>query len=83
MKADGPTSIPLQVRALLLELRQHPAFPAMLASVPAPRLPRYRPSRPVPADKAVADWTYSSGQADQHEQWLGFLRGTPPTSQQE
>ena len=59
---------------LLVELRQHPAFPELL-QVEAPRLPRFRPSQAEEAAKAHATWVYQSGRRDQHDYWLALLTG--------
>ena len=69
------------LKSLLLDLRQHPAFPEFLKAVEAPRLPRYRPSMDYRQEKFSADTIYHSGKRDQHDMWLGFLTGEAPGPQ--
>lgn len=63
------------VRALLADLRQHPAFPLLLKAVEAPPLRRFRPSKAEQVESERAQWIYDSGRNAQHDQWLFFLTG--------
>lgn len=63
------------LKALLLDLRQHPHFPLLLEAIPKPALPRFKISQAQEVEKARANWIYRSGQADQHEMWLALLTG--------
>lgn len=64
-----------EVQMFLAELRQHPLFPALIKSVPAPRLVGYRPTKSGNLDSLGANHCYQSGQVAQHKLWLSFLTG--------
>ena len=70
------------LKSLLFDIRQHPAYPELLKAVECPPLPRFKPSAADSVETMGAKFLFASGQADQHERWLTFLRGQP-TSQQE
>ena len=63
------------LKALLAELRQHPAFQELLKVVEPPSLPRYRPSKGFDVPAMGARAIFASGQIDQHERWLSTLTG--------
>lgn len=63
------------VKALLADLRQHPAFQDLLMMVERPKMPRYRPSKGEDVPTVGARTVYVSGQIDQHERWLSYLTG--------
>ncbi len=67
-----------ELRALLVDLRQHPAFPVLLRAIQAPQLPRFRTSQAQQPDQAFASWAYVSGKRDQHDAWLALLTGQAP-----
>lgn len=71
------------LQSLLLEIRQHPAFPEMLKMVPEPRLSRFRRSSATKPDEAFAQWAYESGALNQHELWLANLTGTDLTEKED
>lgn len=58
------------LKALLFELRQHPAFRELLKAVEAPRMPRWQKGM----DKD--DFVFASGREKQHEMWLSLLTGS-------
>lgn len=60
---------------LLAELRDHPAFPDLLAHIEAPHLPVYRPKRSGDVELAQATWIYQSGRVANHQAWFQFLTG--------
>lgn len=64
------------LKGLLEDIRQHPAFPDLLQAVMCPPLPRIKPNSMDSAEIMGAKFLFASGQADQHERWLIFLRGT-------
>lgn len=62
---------------LLQGLRQHPAFPELLAAVSRPQLPRFKVSQVASAHEANAKWIYESGRLAAHEAWVATLTGKP------
>lgn len=66
------------LKSLLLDLRQHPAFPELLAAVEKPRIPQFRKSKAASVEEARADWIFTSGQVAQHNKWLLMLTGQVP-----
>ena len=62
------------VKSLLLQIRQHPSFPAFLREVEEPLMKQYKPKTDDP-EKARLAWVFSSGEKAQHEKWLFFLTG--------
>ena len=68
-----------QLRAFLIELRQHPLFPQLINAVEVPRLRPYKSAEADQVEKARAQWIFESGQLKQHEAWLGVLTGTDPS----
>ena len=63
------------LQALVMELRQHPAFPELLKRIEPPPIPRFRHSQASEVEKARAEWIYASGKRDQHDLWLSVLTG--------
>jgi hypothetical protein len=65
---------------LLTEIRQHPAFPELLAAVEAPKLPMFKPRKNGAVEQAQANWIFESGRLRNHLAWMEFLTGTelPP-----
>lgn len=61
---------------LLVRIRQHPGFRELLAYVPVPEMPRYRPSKGGDLESIGASMAYASGARDEHERWIAFLTGT-------
>jgi hypothetical protein len=64
------------LKLLLEDIRQHPAFPELLKAVSCPPMPRFKPNSPESTEIMGSKFLFASGQADQHERWLTFLRGT-------
>lgn len=64
-----------ELKAMLLDLRQHPLFPDLIRSVQAPRLKGYRPRQGASIEDAGAKYCYYSGEMDQHARWLKLLTG--------
>jgi hypothetical protein len=62
--------------ALLFSIRQHSAFRELLAVVPVPEMPRYRPSKGGDLESLGASMAYASGARDQHECWTAILTGS-------
>lgn len=63
------------LQSLLLEIRQHPAFPELLAAVQVPQLPRFKESEAEKSEKSKSTWVFRSGMLKQHEVWLHTLTG--------
>jgi hypothetical protein len=61
--------------SLINDLRQHPAFPDLIAAIPAPTIPRFRVSQAAEVEKARAAWIFESGKQAQHDLWLTILTG--------
>lgn len=76
------------LRDLLELMRQHQAFPELLAAVQTPGLKSFKPTADD-AGKQTTEWIYRSGQRLGHEQWRQFLingdprQGVSNASQQE
>lgn len=68
-----------QLQSFLIELRQHPLFPQLIAEVEKPRLRPYKATEADQVERARAQWIFESGQLKQHEAWLGVLTGTNPS----
>ena len=66
---------------LLVIVRQHPAFRELLATVPAPEMPRYRPTKPNGLENLGASTAYASGARDQHERWTALFTGSSQKEQ--
>lgn len=64
-----------ELKIFLVELRQHPHFPQLLAAMERPRMPEYRPSKGEALDIVGANHAYASGQLNQYRQWLTLLTG--------
>ena len=64
---------------LLFTIRQHPAYPELLAAVPVQPIHEFKPSGDAQAQ--YAEHIYRSGARRQNEIWRQFLIGEP--SQQE
>lgn len=76
------------LKSLLIDIRQHAAFPEFLKAVEAPRLPHYRPLKGETLETMGAKTVFASGEMAQHERWITLLTGQVPareteTSQQE
>lgn len=67
-----------ELRGFLLELRQHPLFPQLIAGIEQPRLPEYRPSKGETLEIFGAKSAFASGQLDQFRQWHLLLTGQVP-----
>lgn len=63
--------------SLLEHIRQHPAFPELLAEIARPNVRRFSPSQGQNLAEAQARWIFESGQAAHHETVMGVLAGTP------
>ena len=77
-----PSSV---LRELLLDLRQHPAFPELINQIQASPLPPYRPSRSgnsKPIDVVGADHAWNSGRVTENERILAILQGVTQESSQ-
>lgn len=68
-----------QLHSFLIELRQHPLFPMLLAEVEKPKLRPYKASEADQVERARAQWIFESGQLKQHDAWLAVLTGTDPS----
>lgn len=66
------------LKSLLVDIRQHPAFPELLTLVDKPIVPRFKASEAENVETARAKWIHRSGQRDQHDQWLYALTGDVP-----
>lgn len=71
------------VKALLIDIRQHPAFRDLLKSVEAPQITQFRLKDAEQIETARAKWIYQSGRKDQHEAWLHLLTGEAPKGESE
>ena len=67
-----------ELKTWLEDLRQHPLFPALMASMKAPQLRRYRPSGQEPLDALGARLAYHSGRQDEFDAWVFVLTGEAP-----
>lgn len=64
-----------ELRVFLLDLRQHPLFPQLVAAIERPRFPEYRPSKGDTLEIVGAKAAYASGQLEQYRQWQALLTG--------
>lgn len=69
-----PTPSP-RLQSLLMDLRQHPAFPELVKAVEMPKLPRFKRSQAQAVEAERSNWIFQSGKREQHESWLALLTG--------
>lgn len=68
---------------LLASMREHPAFPELLKSIPSADIKPYRRTPASESPEAQKDdWIFRSGRHFQHQCWVTFLT-EGETSQQE
>ena len=81
MKEAGPTSTPLsdpRLVDLLVLLRQHPGFPALMEALRPPQpLPRFQRSWASDTQKALAEWIFASGQQAEYDRLVGIFLTKP------
>lgn len=70
-----------ELKAFLIELRQHPHFPQLMAFLPRPQMPEYRPSKNETLEIFGAKAAYASGQLDQYRNWHLLLTGEVPSGE--
>jgi hypothetical protein len=64
-----------ELKSLLFDIRQHPAFLELLRTVERPRLARFRPSQKLTLEQVGANASYESGQIAQDNNWRTLLTG--------
>ena len=66
------------LKQLMAIVREHPAFPELVAHMPKPLLPEFKASEAGDAEKARAKWIFQSGRRTQHDAFMFFLTGEVP-----
>lgn len=65
-----------QLKELLFLIRQHDAFPELLAEVESPEPKTYSPAKGAQFAEQQAEWIFRSGRKAQDLLWRAFLTET-------
>lgn len=78
------TELPEGLKALILDLRQHPSFPALLKYMqPAARVPHYVQKDNEDVEKSRARWIFRSGEWSHYRRLYCLLTGETESPQGE